>query len=210
MSGRSLQRKVAPMWRWVILSSALWMACGAAAPRPPTPSEQVSQSDCAELARRAEAALVVLESCRAQHPTPPWAEREVFEWLEARLDSQLERAAEAASEEDAEEEEASSLGIVALQEIAEHVWALLDGLPDSARDPALMTRIENASEQLLRPHDPEERDRTLAELAGALGVLRDRLEPSPMSSACDAEGRASAEAWVHLEALCSVHSLEMN
>lgn len=184
------------------------MACGAA--RPPAPSEQVSQSDCAELARRAAAALAALESCQVQHPTPRWPEREAFEWLEARLDSQLERAAEPAGEEGAEEEAASRLGIVALQEIAEHVWALLDGLPDGARDPALMTRIEDASEQLLHPHDSEERAARLAELAGALGVLRDRLEPAPTSDACDVEGRASAEAWIQFEAFCGAPLLDTN
>jgi hypothetical protein len=174
------------------------VACGAASPQPSVLPEDDGEHDCDAITARAEAARRALDSCQSQSPTPSWSEREAFEWLEARLDAQLGRA---------EGDEGPDLGIVARQEIAEHVWALLDELPEAEREPAIISRIENASEQLLHPQDPEERDSTFAELAGALGVLRDRLEPAPVSGACDAEGRASAEAWMQVEAFCSPNAL---
>lgn len=186
-------------WGFSAVLSGFLVACGATIPQPSAPSDDDSMPDCDAMMVRAEAARRALDRCQAQHPTPSWPQREAFEWLEARLDARLERV---------EEDEGPDLDIVARQEIAEHVWALLDELPEGERDPALVTRIENASEQLLHPHDPEERDSTLAELAGALGVLRERMEPAPLPHVCDAEGRAAAETWMQVEAFCSAHARE--
>ncbi|MDQ3036791.1 MAG: hypothetical protein M3Y87_30640, partial [Myxococcota bacterium] len=124
---------------------------------------------------------------------PEWAQREAFDWLEAQIGARLDAVRHG---------ESVTATVVDMQQIAERIWALVDEIPEEERDPALLARIEDASEQLMHQHDADGRERALAEMAGALGVLRERYEPAASTSACDAEGSASAAAWMNVQVAC--------
>ena len=91
--------------------------------------------------------------------------------------------------------EESTLSMEETQAIADRVWALLDAVredPGGGADRALCDRTEDAAEAVMRDRDGEGRTRALAALAGALGALRNELEPAPPPS-CELEERESAE-----------------
>lgn len=193
---------VAEMKQLVVaaLSGLALVACGGAPAASPEHAGTVAttdEPDCAALRAAADEASAALERCRAGTPEPAWAQREAFDWLDGSIGARLDALRRG-------ERRASTA--VEMQEISEHVWALLDELPEEQRDPQVLARIEDASEQLMHPHDAEGRERALAELAGALGVLRERLEPAPREGACEGEGRASAEAWMRAEAACGAEN----
>lgn len=170
-------------------------ACGPARTVPPDdPSTaQEPEVDCATLRARESEARAELDACRETSPSPEWAQRETFDWLETQIGARLDGARRG---------ESMTATIVDMQQIAERVWALLDEIPEAQRDPALSARVEDASEQLIHPHEPEARVQALAELAGALGILRERLEPAPIADACRARATTAATAWMTLQATC--------
>lgn len=119
--------------------------------------------------------------------------RDEFEWLEASIGARLDAARRG---------EEVSTGVVQMQEIAEHVWALLDEVPEEQRDAALLGRVEDGAEALMHPHTAEGRQEALAQVAGALGALRERLEPAPPTDACEGPTREAATAWLTMQAAC--------
>lgn len=177
-----------------IFAAAL-AACGAAgAPGATTPgSDAEAPPDCVALRATAEERRAALDACRVATPPPEWSQREAFDWLEAQIGARLDGARHG---------ETAPASAADMQQIAERVWSLVDEISEEQRDPALMARIEDASEQLMHPHDAEGRTQALAEMGGALGVLRERLEPSPQADACADQGRASAEAWMTSQVAC--------
>jgi hypothetical protein len=150
-------------------------------------------ADCGTLRARESEARAALEACRLATPTPGWPEREALEWLDAAIGARLEGVRPG-------ETQASTL--LERQQIAERVLALLDEIPDERLDPALLHRLEEHAEALVQPQDPERRAEVLAQLAGSLGVLRERLEPAPDTAACEAVARDAAAAWMAAEAAC--------
>lgn len=185
------------MLRWVCaIPFSILVACGPARPAPSTTPEAVAEvppPDCDELRESAATAHASLERCRETTPAIAWAHRDAFEWLEAHLGAHLAAAREG---------EPPATTIVEVQEIAERVWTLLDEVRDDAHDTALLDRTEDATEALMREHQPEPRERAFAALAGALGALRADLEPDAPPS-CEPEERAAAVAWMAAQAQCS-------
>ena len=185
------------MLRWVCaIPFSILVACGPARPAPATTPEPVAEApppDCEELRAGAATARTALERCRETTPGVAWAHREAFEWLEAHLGAHLAAIREG---------EPPATTIVEVQEIAERVWTLLDEVRDDAHDTALLDRTEDATEALMREHQPEPRERAFAALAGALGALRADLEPAAPPS-CEREEREAAVAWMAAQAQCS-------
>lgn len=171
--------------------------CGPAANVDPAPSEtsgdeQASESCEALRAREAEARSAV-EACRVATPSAEWPARATFDWLEQQIGARLDAVRRG---------EAVSASVLEMQQIAERVWALLDEVPEEQRDPALLARVEDGAEALMRERDAEGRQQALAQLAGALGALRERLEPAPPADACEEATREAAIAWMSAQAAC--------
>lgn len=180
--------------RWL-----LWLAlagCGPAASADPTPGAESAgdeQPDCEALRAREAAAREALQACRAATPTAEWPAREAFDWLEQEIGTRLDAIRRG---------ETVSTNVLEMQQIAERVWALLDEVPEEQRDPELLARVEDGAEALMRQHEAEGRQQALAQLAGALGALRERLEPAPPADACEEPAREAAVAWMSAQAGC--------
>lgn len=172
------------------------LGCGPAASSSGAPSPTAGDetaADCATLRAEERAAQGALDACRASTPSAEWALRGEFDWLEQAIGARLDAARRGGSVESSVQQ---------MQEIAEHVWAMLDEVPEDQRDPAILGRIEDGAEALMRTHDAEGRQDALAQLAGALGQLRERLEPAPPSDVCEAAARDAAAAWMSAQAAC--------
>jgi hypothetical protein len=159
-------------------------AAGANAPAPP---------GCDALRADADTASAALTTCRGAIEAPEWAHRASFRWLEEHIDARLEAAR-------AGEGEATT--VVEAQEIAEHVWSLLDEVSSELADAAIRDRTEDAAEALLRDREAEARARAFAALGSALATLRAAIEP-PREARCEEEERAAAAAWMNAQAACT-------
>lgn len=188
------------MSRPLVLS--LWviaLGCGPSAAPAPAPTsdatagDEEAAQDCDALRRREAEAQAALEACRAATPEPEWPAREAFDWLEQEIGARLDGIRRG---------EAVSANVIEMQQIAERVWALLDEIPEEQRDPSLLARVEDGAEGLMRQQDAEGREQALAQLAGALGALRERLEPAPPADACEGAAREAAAAWMSAQAAC--------
>ncbi|AKF11358.1 hypothetical protein DB32_008507 [Sandaracinus amylolyticus] len=181
------------------LVALVMVGCGPSASSSSSPDtsaggEETAGPESCETLRAQEAETrAAVESCRASTPLPEWALRDDFEWLEEAIGARLDAARRG---------EEVSTGVVQMQEIAEHVWALLDEVPEAQRDAALLGRVEDGAEALMHPHTAEGRQEALAQVAGALGALRERLEPAPPADACEGPAREAAAAWMAVQAAC--------
>lgn len=179
-----------------LLALALLLAgCGGARPVASSPPSRTdaAEPECDRLRAEAAAARDALDACRAIAAPTEWAHRETFEWLDEHVGSHLAAVREG---------EGGAATIAELQEIADRVWALLDAVHGEVSDAALLDRIEDATEGLMRDHDPDGREQALAALGTALGALRAESEPTPPPR-CEGEERTSAAAWIGVQATCA-------
>jgi hypothetical protein len=183
--------------REAIMLGVLLVGCGGPAHRgaeEPGPAAAPTPPDCAALRAETLAARQLLEACRSASPAAEWAHREHFEWLEQQVGSRLMAIRQG---------EEVAITQLEAQEVAEHVWTLLDAVAEECGDRALLDRAETAAEALLREQAPDARLRVLASLAGALGAIRAALESARAEGrGCEREERAAAEAWLRAQAAC--------